>query len=123
MADRRDEVTEKLFPPPGSNTDIRLPPPTIREEFLAHRLHIDQQLESWGKRLDETLGQLEAAVSPSPSSVAKKAGGAVLKATRYGGVALLLGEAAAQAAHLSSNPQLQQLEGPIRVILQLFGVQ
>jgi len=112
----REEVTEKLFPPPGSNTDIQMPPPTIRDEFLAHRLHFDKELKAWRLELGAALTRMSPPITPA--SVAAKARAGALAGLRYGGVALAAGEFVAALAKATGHPEI---EGPVRVLITMFG--
>jgi hypothetical protein len=115
MAD--DDTTDRLFPPPESGIAARPLPlaPSIREEFLAHRLHVDGELKAWRHELGEALSRLSPA--PTPGSAMAKAKAGALASLRYGGVALALGEAAAQIAAVSGHAEIA---GPIQTLLNLL---
>lgn len=110
MAD--EEVTEKLFPPEERPIPLR---PSIREEFAAHHLAIKGELAAWRAELGEALARLSPA--PTPGGALDKAKAGALASLRYGGVALALGEAAAQIAAVSGHAEIA---GPIQTILTLL---
>jgi hypothetical protein len=110
-----DEVTEKLFPPPERPIQLR---PSIREEFAAHHLAIRSELEGFRVELAAALARLTPPVTPAGALAKAKAG--AIAGLRYGGVALALGEAAAQLAAVTGHPEI---EGPIRMLINAFGGQ
>ncbi len=119
MENDSDETTDKMFPPPETSGVMETPftlAPTLRDEFLAHRLHIDKELKAWRNELGLALVRLSPQLTPSGALSKVKHG--VLAGFRYGGVALLLGEAAAEIANKTGHPEI---EGPLRVLITLFG--
>jgi hypothetical protein len=114
-----DETTDMLFPPPESGaTNVRPLPLTrsIREEFLQHRVYIDDKV----KAIQTDIGLALARLSPSvtPATAGAKVKGGVLAGLKYGGVALALGEGLAALAKATGHPDA---EGPIRAVLQLLN--
>lgn len=114
-----DDTTDKMFPPPEERHGAPVVPlpltRSIREEFLAHRLHIDGELKAWRDELGEALARLSPA--PTPGGALDKAKAGALASLRYGGVALALGEAAAQIASVTGH---SEIAGPIQTILTLL---
>lgn len=114
-----DDTTDKLFPPPEERHGAPVIPlpltRSIREEFLAHRLVIEDQLKAWRAELGEGLARLSPPVTAS--SVVEKAKAGALAGLRYGGVAVAAGELAAAVAQAAGRPEI---EGPIRVLVSLF---
>jgi hypothetical protein len=117
MAKGPDETTDRMFPPPENpNPDPPRPlTPSIREEFLAHRLHIDAQLEAWRTHLGEALARL------SPEATVK---GALARGAASGGkvtVGILAILAAAEMIVKVWKPQfagpLGEITGEIRKVL------
>lgn len=106
-----DETTDKVFPPRE-----RTPVDLLRDEYLAHRLHVDEELKAWRLELGAALARFSPEITPASIGAKVKAG--ALLSFRYGGVALALGEVAAEAAKLSG---LTEIEGPIRVLVKLLG--
>jgi hypothetical protein len=120
MAD--DETTEKLFPPPERPIPLR---PSIREEFSAHHIVIREELKTWRGELAAALARLAPPLEPEPQapavgppSVVDKAKAGALAGLRYGGVALALGEVAAQLAAALGHPEIA---GPVQTLLRLLG--
>jgi hypothetical protein len=118
MAD--DETTEKLFPPPERPIPLR---PSIREEFSAHHIVIREELKTWRGELAAALARLAPPPEPQPEpqappSVVDKAKAGALAGLRYGGVALALGEVAAQLAAALGHPEIA---GPVQTLLRLLG--
>lgn len=120
MSKGPDETTDKLFPPPESGVAERPLPlaPSLRTEFLAYRLHFDKELKALHAKVDQALANLPQAV-PSTSVLGSVKNGALVT-LRYGGVALAVGELAAQIAKAAGHPEI---EGPIRAFSQFFGAQ
>lgn len=113
-----DETTEKMFPPPEGGAPVE-PLPLVRDlrhEYLAHRRHIDAELSAWRLELGTALARLSPEITPA--SIGQKVKTGALAGLRYGGVALALGEVAAEAAKLAGSPEI---EGPIRVLVKLLG--
>jgi hypothetical protein len=119
MENDSDDNTDKMFPPPESSGVVEVPfplAPTLRDEFLAHRLHIDRELKAWRTELGLALARFSPALTPRGALAKVKNG--VFASFRYGGVALLLGEVAAEIANKTGHPEI---EGPIRLLITLFG--
>jgi hypothetical protein len=110
MAD--DDITDRMFPPEARPIPLR---PSIREEFAAHHASIQAELAAWRLQLGEALARLSPA--PTPGSAMAKAKAGALASLRYGGVALALGEAAAQIAAVSGHAEIA---GPIQTLLNLL---
>jgi hypothetical protein len=108
------EDTDRSFPPfPESHVTERPIPigPSIRQEFLAHRRHIDKQFEAFSKKLD--------ALTPpelTPSSAGRRVACGALRGTKWGaaivGVLGLL-----QVALKLKRPELA---GPLDDLIALF---
>lgn len=115
-----DDTTDKMFPPPEERHGAPVVPlplaRSIREEFLAHRLVIEDEIKAWRVELCEALARLSPPVTPS--GAAAKAKDAGLAALRYGGVAVAGGELVAAIAKAAGHPEI---EGPIRTVLTLLA--
>jgi hypothetical protein len=113
-----DETTDRMFPPPERGATVE-PLPLVRDlrhEYLAHRRHIDGELRAFRLELGEALVRFSPPITAASVGAKVKAG--ALASLRYGSVALALGEAAAQVANVAGRPDI---EGPIRVLVQLLG--
>jgi hypothetical protein len=118
MENDSDETTDKMFPHPESSGVVEVPfplAPTLRDEFLAHRRHIDAELKAWRTELGLALARLSPELTPG-GALAKVKGG-VLAGLRYTGVAVAAGEVIAEVAKATGRPEI---EGPIRVLITLF---
>ena len=108
------EDTDRSFPPfPESHVTERPIPigPSIRQEFLAHRRHIDTQLEAFGKQL-ERLTPAEL----TPASAGRKVASGALRGTKWGAVIVgVLG--LLQVALKLKRPDLA---GPLDDLIALF---
>jgi len=68
-----DDTTDKLFPPPeGEGTGVRPIPlsPSIRQEFLLHRLKIEEGLAEFRLELNQALERL--APYPTPAGAVRR---------------------------------------------------
>lgn len=112
-----DETTEKMFPPPPESGQVARPipiGPSLRQEFLAYRLHFDEQIAALRGDFSKVVARLPQA-KPTTTLGARAANGAIA-GLRYGSVALLVGELGAEVAKIWRP----ELEGPARVILSLL---
>lgn len=117
-----EDTTDKMFPPAEGGVPPERPlplQPSLRSTFIAHHAAI---LEQFGAFRKEMLGLVDARLKelaePKPANVGATLKNGALAGLRYGGVALALGEVAAQLAHALGHPEL---EGPIRFFLKLGG--
>ena len=78
MAKGPDETTDRMFPPAENPNPARPVPlaPSIREEFVAHRLEIEAAIKGFDTRLGEALAQL---------APAQTVGGALRRGAAAGG--------------------------------------
>ncbi len=121
-----DETTEKLFPPPEGGHDRRHAPaevqpiplaPSIRVEFATHHSAILGYLSEFEKLLEARLPKKGDPDLPSPTSVRQKVTGGALKGLRFGAQALMAAQLAADLAH---ELGFTQLEGPLRLVVQIL---
>ncbi len=121
-----DDTTDKLFPVPEGGHDRRhapadLPPiplaPSIRVEFAAHHSAILGYLSEFEKILEARLPKPGDPDLPSPASVRQRVTGGALKGIRFGAQALMAAQLAADLAH---ELGYTQLEGPLRLLVQVM---
>ena|SRR5688572_9739064 len=113
-----DDTTDKMFPPPESSGVVEVPftlAPTLRDEFLAHRHHVDKELKAWRTELGLALARFSPELTPSGALTKVKGG--MLAGLRYTGVAVAAGEVIAEIAKATGR---SEIEGPIRVLITLF---
>lgn len=118
MAD--DDTTDRVFPPfdePTREQPIVLGP-SIRQEFLAHRRHIDAMVEAWDQRLDAALSRLSPhPADVSPASAFRRVGRGAAVGGKYG-AAILAGLGLVQALVKAYRPDLA---GPFDGLVQVLG--
>ncbi len=113
-----DDTTDKLFPPPEQTgiTERPIPiGPSIRQEFLAHRRHIDGEFETMRAELAAALERL--APEPSPASVMKRMGRGAALGGKYG-AAILAALGLVQGVVKAYRPDLA---GPFDAIVSVLG--
>lgn len=121
-----DDTTEKLFPPPEGGHDRKHAPaelapiplaPSIRVEFASHHSAILGYFATFETMLDARLPKPGDPDLPSPASVRQRVTGGALKGIRFGAQALMAAQLAADLAH---ELGYTQLEGPLRLVVQVL---
>lgn len=117
MAKSPDETTDKMFPPAENPNPERPIPltPSIREEFLAHRLHFDAQLLAFRTDLGEALVRL--APQDSVKSALQRGVASGGRVTVYILAILAVAEMAIKARYPNLAGPLGELIGEIRKAL------
>lgn len=113
-----DEDTERVWPPPEHSSVVEKPiaiGPSIRQEFMAHRRHIDGELKVFRLELAAALARLS--LDKSPASAARKAAHSALVGGKYAAV-VLAALGLLQGAVKLWRPELA---GPFEDLLQLLG--
>lgn len=115
MADDEAGDTDKVFPPfPESRERVISIGPSIRQEFLAHRRHIDAELSSFRLELQSALERLSPDVTPA--SAARRVASGARQAAKMGGIVLaILG-----ALTVALKARHPELAGPLGDLLKLF---
>ena len=116
-----DDTTDKLFPPPEARSGVQAPiplQPSIRAEFMAHRVHLDAEASAIRREVAAALHRLAAPPEVTAAGAVEKVKAGALAGLKFGGVALALGEATAALAGAMGHPEV---EGPIRTLLTLLG--
>lgn len=113
------DTTDKMFPPPESGERAAAPiplTPSVREEFLAHRLHLDRQATLTRQSVEDALERLKPA-DVTPRSALQTLGKGAALGGKYGGI-VLAGLGVLQAVVKVFKPALA---GPLDSLIQLFG--
>jgi len=116
----RDDTTDKMYPPKEERSGLTAPIPllpSIREEFLAHRKHIDDEVTKTRKAVEAALLRLGAPPEVTAAGATAKLKGGALAGLRYGSLFLVLGEALAQVAGALGH---QEVAGPILTLIKLL---
>ena len=130
MADEEAGDTDRIFPPfPESAVVERAIPigPSIRQEFINHRRHVDFALMAFAEKLDAALERMapepakpkpKKSTDPdiAPASAARRVAGGALAFSRYGGVVL----AVLGVLQLALKARHPELAGPLGDLIQLF---
>ena len=119
-----DDTTDKMFPPPENPNppEPSIPlQPSIRSAFIAHHSAILQHFGDFrAEMLELVRAEMRRANSAPPpaASIGATIKNGALTGLRYGGVCLAAGELAAEVLNALGRPDI---EGPLRVILQMLG--
>jgi porphobilinogen deaminase len=116
-----DDTTDRLFPHQmiDESAEVERPiaiGPSIRQEFINHRNHIDAELAAWRGELKTALERLSAPPDVTPASAARKVGRGALQGTKWG-AAVLAGLGLLQLGLKAKRPDLA---GPLDDLIQLF---
>ena len=117
MADEEAGDTDRIFPPfPESAVVERAIPigPSIRQEFINHRRHVDFALMAFAEKLDAALERMAPEVTPA--SIGRKVASGALAGGKYG--ALIVGVLGILAT--IAKLWRPSLAGPIDTIQQVL---
>lgn len=117
MADQDDDAgdTDRVFPPFPESPERPIPiGPSLRQEFVNHRRHVDFALGAFAEKLDAALERMAPDITPA--SAARRVASGARQAAKMGGLILaILG-----ALTVALKARHPELAGPLGDLLKLF---